>query len=202
MINGASKFILLAIPLFCSPLPDERGRPDDAALQSRLPRWVGHWRGGFAQVNVVNSVLVGGVSGSSSADAAMDSKMLVPQMVRHGYSAAFQLRDHRGLGDPAQHHPAVDRDADLRLGSRRSRSSSCFSPATITGLVLAATLMVCVWAISVRRGYATTMAWVRMARRRARGVGAIPVLVLPVLIVGASATASPRRPRPAASPWV
>lgn len=45
--------------------------------------------GGLAQVNVVLSTLMGGLSGSNIADAAMQSKILVPEMVKKGYSKSF-----------------------------------------------------------------------------------------------------------------
>ena len=50
---------------------------------------VGHLSGGLAHVNVLLSVLMGGVSGSSAADAAMESKILVPEMTKHGYDKDF-----------------------------------------------------------------------------------------------------------------
>ena len=49
----------------------------------------GHWRGGLAQINVLLSTLLGGVAGSANADAAMQSKMLVPEMGRRGYDLGF-----------------------------------------------------------------------------------------------------------------
>jgi tripartite ATP-independent transporter DctM subunit len=51
-------------------------------LTNRLP-------GSLAQVNVVLSTLMGGLSGSNVADAAMQSKILVPEMEKKGYSRAF-----------------------------------------------------------------------------------------------------------------
>ncbi|MFP3748038.1 TRAP transporter large permease subunit, partial [Achromobacter sp. SIMBA_011] len=39
--------------------------------------------------NVVLSTLMGGVSGSANADAAMQSKVLVPEMTRRGYDVGF-----------------------------------------------------------------------------------------------------------------
>ncbi|WP_226528986.1 TRAP transporter large permease [Metabacillus niabensis] len=51
-------------------------------LTSRLP-------GSLAQVNVVLSTLMGGLSGSNIADAAMQSKVLVPEMEKKGYSRSF-----------------------------------------------------------------------------------------------------------------
>jgi tripartite ATP-independent transporter DctM subunit len=50
---------------------------------------VGHLTGGMGHVNIVLSTLMGGLSGSSIADAAMDSKMLVPEMERLGYSRPY-----------------------------------------------------------------------------------------------------------------
>ena len=50
---------------------------------------VGHLRGGLAHVNSLLSVLMGGVSGSAAADAAMESKILVPEMERRGYDLEF-----------------------------------------------------------------------------------------------------------------
>jgi TRAP-type transport system large permease protein len=45
--------------------------------------------GALAQVNVVLSTLMGGISGSNLAEAAMQSKILVPEMVKKGYSKPF-----------------------------------------------------------------------------------------------------------------
>ena len=45
--------------------------------------------GGLAQVNVLLSTLMGGLSGSSLADAAMEARMLVPEMEKKGMSKAF-----------------------------------------------------------------------------------------------------------------
>jgi tripartite ATP-independent transporter DctM subunit len=51
-------------------------------LTSRMP-------GGLAQVDILLSTLMGGLSGSSLADAAMECKMLVPSMEAEGYSKPF-----------------------------------------------------------------------------------------------------------------
>lgn len=51
-------------------------------ITNRLP-------GSLGQVNVVLSTLMGGLSGSNIADAAMQSKILVPEMVKSGYSRGF-----------------------------------------------------------------------------------------------------------------
>ena len=45
--------------------------------------------GGLAQVNVALSVMIGGIQGSSAADAAIDCKVTIPQMRAQGYPAAL-----------------------------------------------------------------------------------------------------------------
>lgn len=50
---------------------------------------VGHFTGGLGMVNVVLSTLMGGISGSGAADCAQDCKILVPEMVKHGYDKPF-----------------------------------------------------------------------------------------------------------------
>src|SRR5690606_36848273 len=45
--------------------------------------------GSLAQVNVLISTLMSGLSGSNIADAAMTSKVLVPQMEKKGYTRSF-----------------------------------------------------------------------------------------------------------------
>ena len=50
---------------------------------------VGHLVGGLGHVNVLLSVLMGGISGSAAADAAMEAKILVPEMKKRGYEEHF-----------------------------------------------------------------------------------------------------------------
>ena len=50
---------------------------------------VGHLTGGLGHVNIVLSTLMGGISGSGAADAAMECKLLVPEMERRGYGRAY-----------------------------------------------------------------------------------------------------------------
>ena len=45
--------------------------------------------GGLAQVSVVMSTMMGGISGSATADAAMETRMLGPSMMKRGYSKGY-----------------------------------------------------------------------------------------------------------------
>ena len=89
MVSCNMSSSLLTIPLFLM-VGTVMNR---CGITKRLMRWcnalVGHKEGGLAQVNVLLSTVNGGMCGSSGADAAMQCKILVPEMVIHGYPVAF-----------------------------------------------------------------------------------------------------------------
>jgi tripartite ATP-independent transporter DctM subunit len=88
-ISQTQNFPLLAIPLFifAANLMNETG------ITYRLIRLAavltGHMRGGLAQTNVVLSTLMGGVSGSAIADAAMEARILGTEMIKKGFSKGY-----------------------------------------------------------------------------------------------------------------
>ncbi len=89
MSSGLESFPLLAVPMFILAGSIMAGGGLAERLMGFASVLVGHFKGGLAQVNVLNSLLIGGMSGSAQADAAIDSKVLVPIMRRHGYSNAY-----------------------------------------------------------------------------------------------------------------
>ena len=52
---------------------------------------VGHWPGGLAQINVVLSIFFAGISGSSTADAASQSKIFIEAQTKEGYDLSFSV---------------------------------------------------------------------------------------------------------------
>ncbi|SDF33448.1 TRAP transporter large permease [Sporolituus thermophilus] len=89
MIGGADNVPLLAIPFFMmlGSILNYTGITQRLLKLSDVLS--GHLRGGLAQTNVVLGALIGGPSGAGLADAAMICKVLVPEMVRNGYSKPF-----------------------------------------------------------------------------------------------------------------
>ncbi|MDF2571209.1 MAG: siaM [Sporomusa sp.] len=89
MVGGADNVPLLAIPFFMmlGSILNYTGITQRLLKLSDLLS--GHLRGGLAQTNVVLGALIGGPSGAGLADAAMICKVLVPEMVRNGYSRPF-----------------------------------------------------------------------------------------------------------------
>jgi tripartite ATP-independent transporter DctM subunit len=88
-ISQTQNFPLLAIPLFifAANLMNDTGLTQRLITLSAV--LTGHMRGGLAQVSVVLSTLMGGVSGSAIADAAMQARILGPDMMKKGYSKGY-----------------------------------------------------------------------------------------------------------------
>jgi tripartite ATP-independent transporter DctM subunit len=89
LYSGLDNFGLLAIPLFM--LAGEL--MNSGGITTRLVKFakvfVGHVRGGLAYVTVVANMFLASILGSANAQAAMMSKIMVPEMEREGYNREF-----------------------------------------------------------------------------------------------------------------
>lgn len=183
MVAGSSKFILLAIPFFLTSAYLLNIGGLSARLIDFASALFGHLRGGLAQVNVFNSVLVGGISGSSGADAASDAKILIPEMTKRGYDPAFSCAV-TSISSilPNILPPAI---AMLVYASVTNVSvAQLFMAGVVPGLLIAAVLMVMAYIISRRRGYqgATKRAPLRVVGRTF--LRALPALAIAIVVLG------------------
>ena len=89
IVSVTHSFPLLAVPLFVMTGVVMNYAGITRRMMAFAEAMTGHWRGGLAQVNVLLSTLLGGVSGSANADAAMQSKVLVPEMTKRRYDLGF-----------------------------------------------------------------------------------------------------------------
>jgi len=87
--NGMDSFPLMAIPFFmlAGELMNRGGI--SARIIGFAQAMVGHFRGGLAQVNVVDSMLFAGISGSAVADVSALGSIIIPQMQKKGYPKPF-----------------------------------------------------------------------------------------------------------------
>jgi len=86
-----NSFILLAVPFFLltANLMGVGGIMDRLVHLSRT--MVGTWPGSLAQINVLLSVFFAGISGSSTADAASQSKIFIEAQTKEGYDLSFSI---------------------------------------------------------------------------------------------------------------
>lgn len=89
--NAYNSFILLAVPFFLltANLMNVGGITDRLVRLSRA--LVGHLPGSLAQINVVLSIIFAGISGSSTADAASQSKIFIDAQHNEGYDDSFSV---------------------------------------------------------------------------------------------------------------
>lgn len=80
---------LMAIPFFITAGSIMNYSGISEKLMEFADGLVGHLTGGLGHVNVLISTLMGGVSGSGAADCAMECKILVPEMLKYGYSKPY-----------------------------------------------------------------------------------------------------------------
>lgn len=89
LFNGATKFPLIAIPLFilAGALMNTSGI--SMRLINLVTAMVGFVRGGLAMVNVGVSLFFAEISGSAVADVAATGSVLIPEMKKRKYTPEF-----------------------------------------------------------------------------------------------------------------
>ena len=89
LFHGIDSEALLAVPFFLL-VGELMASSDVVQRMIRLAQTlVGHFRGGLAQVVTLFSMFFAGISGSSTADVAVLSRTVAPEMDREGYDRAF-----------------------------------------------------------------------------------------------------------------
>ncbi len=89
--NAYNSFILLAVPFFLLTANLMNVGGTTSRLMNLSRAMVGHFPGSLAQINVVLSMFFAGISGSSTADAASQSKIFIEAQTREGYDLTFSV---------------------------------------------------------------------------------------------------------------
>jgi tripartite ATP-independent transporter DctM subunit len=181
--TSTQSFPLLAVPLFvlAGNLMNASGITDRIiALAKVLTGWI---TGGLAQVAIVVSALMGGVSGSAVADAAMEARILGPAMLRDGFSRGFSSAVIAvGSLITATIPPSIGLILYGFLGN--VSIGKLFVGGVVPGLLMTFILMGTTWNIARRRGYRPDMAafpgWGELLREVNRSKWA---LLFPVFLV-------------------
>jgi tripartite ATP-independent transporter DctM subunit len=153
MVKGIDSFSLMAVPFFITMgcLMGSGGISEK--LIALADACVGWMRGGMAMVNIVASYFFGGISGSASADTASLGSILIPMMVDQGYDGDFSTAvtitsSCEGLLVPPSHNMVIyaTTAGGISVGS-------LFLAGYLPGALLAASLMIGSYIISVKRNY-------------------------------------------------
>ena len=153
MVKGINSFSLMAVPFFITMgcLMGTGGISEKLiALANACVGWM---RGGMAMVNIVASYFFGGISGSAAADTASLGSILIPMMVDQGYDGDFSTAvtitsSCEGLLVPPSHNMVI-----YATTAGGVSVGSLFLAGYIPGALLAVSLMIGSYIISVKRNY-------------------------------------------------
>ncbi|HSV57198.1 MAG TPA: TRAP transporter large permease [Magnetospirillaceae bacterium] len=151
-VSQTQNFAMLALPLFIFA----GNLMNSSGITSRLIKLAtvltGHMRGGLAQVSVVLSTLMGGVSGSAIADAAMEARILGPDMLKSGYSKGYTANV---IAWTALITATIPPGIGIILYGTVGEVSigRLFAAGLVVGLTMMLALMLTVWITATLRGY-------------------------------------------------
>ena len=182
MFKSYNSFILLAVPFFLltANLMNVGGITDRLMRLSRA--LVGHFPGGLAQINVILSVFFAGISGSSTADAASQSKLFIEAQVKEGYDLSFSI----AITAVSAVLAVIIPPSILMVvwgGVISTSIGAMYLAGIVPGLLIALAQMATVHAYAVRRNYPVYPRSGAGEMFKA-AITSIPALVTPVIIVG------------------
>jgi tripartite ATP-independent transporter DctM subunit len=180
--NAYNSFILLAVPFFLltANLMNVGGITDRLMTLSRT--MVGHFPGGLAQINVVLSIFFAGISGSSTADAASQSKIFIEAQRKEGYDDGFSV----AITAVSAVLAVIIPPSILMIvwgGVLTVSIGALFLAGIIPGLLIGLVQMGTVHAYAKRRGYPTYPRATLNEFLRALLVS-VPALLTPAIIIG------------------
>ncbi|HEX2114427.1 MAG TPA: TRAP transporter large permease [Alphaproteobacteria bacterium] len=184
LLNGLyNSYVLLAVPLFLFAAE----LMSIGSMSDRLLRFcnalVGRFRGGLAHVNIVQSVIFAGISGSAIADVAGTGRVIIDMMTRNGrytssYAAAVTAAS-------AVIGPIIPPSIPMVLYALVSDASIgyLFLGGIVPGLLIALAQMAVIAIDAKRRNFPVEdkvplREWPKLT------VKAFPALMMPVILLG------------------
>lgn len=183
LVSANSSFTYLAVPFFtCAGVVFGYSGISDR-LMGLCEMLVGRLTGGMGQVNVLLSALMGGLSGSSNADSALQAKILVPQMTKLGYSKAWSCAVTAASSCIT---PIIPPGIILIFYASASNVSvqRMFYAGYVPGALITIMMMVVTWMIAKKRNYKPSREKAVTPKELGRAiVDAIPALLVPFGLV-------------------
>lgn len=152
MLASCESQSLMAIPFFITAGAIMNYSGISEKLMAFADGLVGHLTGGLGHVNVLISTLMGGISGSGAADCAMECKVLVPEMLKYGYSKQYSAAI---TAATACITPIIPPGINLILFACMCECSvgRLLAAGYIPGILLSVAFLILNYYISKKRGY-------------------------------------------------
>ena len=184
LLNGMfSSYILLAVPLFILAAELMNAGNMTLRLLAFCNAFIGRFPGGLALVNVAQSIIFAGMSGSAIADAAGSGKMMQRMMTEGGkYPAAFAAAL---TASTAVIGPIIPPSIPMVIYALVSDASIgyLFLAGVVPGLLMGLVQVIIIMATARRRKFPVEKP-VPLRELPKITVDAIPALMMPVVLLG------------------
>ncbi len=183
MFAGINSFSLLCIPFFIiSGEFMSRGNISDRLI-NLANVIVGRIPGGLGHINVLTSMMFGGVSGSAQADVASEGPIIIPTMVDAGYSREFSVAITATSATIGMIIPPSNAMIIYCCIATTVSVSSMFIAGIIPGIMVGLAQMIVCYIMAKKHGYGKAPKTTAKEKLVAVVKG-IPVLLLFAIIMG------------------
>ncbi|TQF77356.1 TRAP transporter large permease [Elioraea sp. Yellowstone] len=184
MTSGMNFFSLLAIPFFIFAGEVMLHGGIAQRLVDLAAAAFGWLRGGLGVMNVFDSMLFGGISGSAVADVSALGSVVIPMMRKKGYDTDYAVNvtitsSIAGIMIPPSHNMVL---YSLAAGGGVS-VSALFMAGVVPGVMMCVILAVAAYLVALRRGYPAEP-WGGVRRLIVAFLLSVPGLMTAVIILG------------------
>ena len=183
-LTGGGELLVILMFLVTAEVMNASGM--SLRLISFAASLVGHWRGGMAYVCQLTSAVVSGISGSAQADAAIMTPLLVPAMEREGYRRDVAAAVVAGASIKGPIGPI----SVMFIVYGSLVGSASISKLLLSGLMAEILLLLfqagTVYVVVRRMDFLVKRPFAGLATVARTGLAALPVLAIPVIILGGS----------------
>ena len=179
----SSSFIIIAVPLYIFMAEIMNTSKVTKIIFDFASGLVGRRRGAMAQVNIVNSIIFSGMTGSAIADASGPGNIEMQAMIGEGYPKDFTCAV---TAASATEGPIIPPSIPMIFYSMLSGASvgALFMGGIVPGLILGVVMMIYTAFVSVKRNYTRGHSY-RLGEFVRVTIRSVPALLTVVILLGA-----------------
>ena len=181
--DSIDSFPLLAVPLFvfAGALMGEAGVTGRLVVLARA--LIGHIRAGLAHALVLAGMVLGGISGSGTADAAALGSVMIPAMVNEGYPTNFAVALSACAGALG---PIIPPSIIMIIYGAMGNVSigQLFMAGAVPGILMGLFLMLVSYVLAKRHGYGSPGRRTPVREQIHALFSGLLDLLLPIIVIG------------------